>query len=139
MSEFAWYQVHTQIYTDLYLYCLFSVCQPGCGRSVNPTVFSTQMPYLLSAASLSISNSLDFNVFLYRAGKGPHKSFGHEKNLLSLQSEISSSFSQHPIAGGSAEGRFSHQQGCTGGKWGLWNCLQVTATLMPLSDPNLGD
>lgn len=57
------------------------------------------------------------------------------KISLSLQSEISSSFSQHPIAGGSAEGRFSHQQGCAGVKWGCWKCLRVTAILMPLSDP----
>lgn len=66
-------------YTQIYLHCFFSVCQSGCGRSVNPTVFSTQMPCQLSAASLSILNSIDFNVFLYRAGKGPHRSLGYEK------------------------------------------------------------
>lgn len=75
VSEFAWYQVPTQI--DLY--CFFGVFQSGCGRSVDPTVFSTQIPCLLSAASLSILNNLDFSVFLYRAGKGPLRSLGHEK------------------------------------------------------------
>lgn len=75
VSKFAWCQLHTQ----MYLHCFLSLCQSGCGRSVNPTIFSTQMPCLLPAASLSIFNSLEFNVFFYRAGKGPLRSLGHEK------------------------------------------------------------
>lgn len=90
VSEFAWCQLHTQ----MYLHCFFSLFQSGCGRSVNPTIFSTQSPvrFLLHAYSSSIVLILMSSCT--ELGKG-HT--GHlvmkRKILVSLQSEISSSFS----------------------------------------------
>lgn len=108
-------------YTDIFVLVFLSVCQSGCGRSVNPT-------HALPAASLSILNSLDFNVFLYRAGKGPCRSLGHEKKGFCFPCKVKSA-----VASLSTPLQVVLQR--EGGKWGLWNCLQVTATLMPLPDP----
>lgn len=63
VSEFAWCQIHTQIYK----YCFFSLCQSGCGRMMS-TLRSLigKHPVCFLLGPSTIFSSLDFNVFFYK-------------------------------------------------------------------------
>lgn len=76
-----WASLHGVSYIHRCICIVFSVFsnQGVVEVSTQPHHLLDTKPCPLPAACLFIFNSLDFNVFLYRAGKGPHGSLGHEK------------------------------------------------------------